>query len=186
MKKILLTATALIFGMVGLANANIITFSGNVADNEGVGSIDYIFFDVTEAGWFNFETDAPTFDSHLYLFSWDGSLDNGDYIAVNDDNGEGPWYDRDTNSRISQSLLSVGSYVTAVGDYHVARSEAISGTNNQDWWEGSVSGGDYTLTVSSRNGTASTPVPEPATMLVMGLGLAGLVGYNRKRSSKKA
>lgn len=30
------------------------------------------------------------------------------------------------------------------------------------------------------------PVPEPGTMLLFGAGLLGLVGYNRKRSNKKA
>jgi len=36
----------------------------------------------------------------------------------------------------------------------------------------------------TNHGGASAPVPEPSTMLLMGLGLAGLVGYTRKRSTK--
>lgn len=32
----------------------------------------------------------------------------------------------------------------------------------------------------------ANPVPEPGTMLLMGFGLAGLIGYNRKRSTQKA
>ena len=50
-------------------------------------------------------------------------------------------------------------------------------------------GGDFylassTLTVDGDNGSA--PVPEPATILLLGSGLFGLVGYNRKRFGKKS
>ena len=48
------------------------------------------------------------------------------------------------------------------------------------------SGSPATLShISAYNG-GSTPVPEPSTILLMGAGLLGLVGYNRKRFSKKS
>ena len=40
-----------------------------------------------------------------------------------------------------------------------------------------------TLTVQ---GAETAPVPEPSTILLMGAGLLGLVGFNRKRFSKKS
>ena len=43
-----------------------------------------------------------------------------------------------------------------------------------------------TLTAYGDNGDCApcNPVPEPSTLLLMGIGLLGLVGYNRKRSKK--
>ncbi len=42
---------------------------------------------------------------------------------------------------------------------------------------------DATLTYVTAD---SAPVPEPSTILLLGAGLLGLVGYNRKRFSKKS
>ncbi len=45
------------------------------------------------------------------------------------------------------------------------------------------SGSDLQFHVGS--GNVSRPVPEPSTILLLGLGLIGMVGYGRKRLSKK-
>ena len=48
------------------------------------------------------------------------------------------------------------------------------------------SGGPATLSHLSAYNGSSTPVPEPSTILLLGSGLLGLVGYSRKRFSKKS
>ena len=47
-----------------------------------------------------------------------------------------------------------------------------------------ASQGDFELTSLSFDGDVE-PVPEPATMLLFGTGLAGLAGFGRKRRAKK-
>ena len=52
--------------------------------------------------------------------------------------------------------------------------------------DSSVSDWDFTDMVVMVESVNPAPVPEPSTILLMGTGLLGLVGYNRKRFSKKS
>jgi len=185
MKKFLvfLAAILLVFGMVGMAGAIPFSTSNDYSGSGTYGGESYIritapgqltdTFDLT--GLCAAEiTEASLSITHRYANNWDfelwvasgnnaieiGTLSYSDINWVKDD------FD------LSSSLLD------SIKDSGWIASLTITDTNSKT---GGVA--DFASATLSGN---YAPVPEPATMLLLGSGLIGLVGLGRKKFFKKS
>lgn len=227
MKKILLAATGLIFGLIGNASANMIEngdfnnglynwkINGDVrigdADTNDIGGLlasaqgmvgKYALFGLgTSKGTSTLRQDFDITGNNEVTISFNWAFDYWDlsfsaedtFLALVRDLGEKPV------TKISLLDLTSGNNTFSIGaDFaygYYSETIDISGFSSDNsrllfrliedsssWcWDGTMS----VAGIDNVKVTGTAPVPEPGTLLLMGLGIAGFVGCNRKRFIKK-
>jgi hypothetical protein len=140
----------------------------------------------------NGDGEITVLDTHIFLFLNDGLLDPGDYIANDDDDftntyGDGSIYGYDSYLSLP---LAAGSYVLVVSPCCIDTSLAVGGvypynaaTYNQNF--DPIDHADYRATFTG-DVTVTGAVPEPGTLAMLALPLAGVWLARRRRIAKAA
>jgi len=200
MKKVLmmLCAVMLVFGMVGSASATVLTFDDFTTTSyeaipDGYGGFNWD--NATTIGVVNGPIHTPgsgyehgAVSGNYTAFNYNGASPSYiDLAGSGTFTFNGAWF----TSAWSNQTISFNGYNN--GSLLYTSSPFSINTSTPLWIELGWSGIDR-LAISNTGSQwamdnftfdQSAPVPEPSTMLLMGVGLIGLAGYGRKRLMKK-
>lgn len=182
--KYFMTLAVFLIYSAGVAEAGLVTFSGNTAGQPTwtrptAGSpptslgptspYDAWQFVVDTAGVYSLTTTSASFDTYLHLFqnAFDPGNPLGNILAGNDDGGVG------LLSRIDYSLNPGTEYFMIISGFG----------GDSGPYTGSMEGpGNIDLSGPFHGASGGGAIPEPGTALMLGAGLACLWAFHRRRA----